>query len=208
MQPVNHRAHKLLQWVTRSLGMIFGPAHSWLEHHWACLGRHLAVFTAVFLFVPFPMGELLLGLTFWDKQRRGQNAFALLKFKHLNLCFSICKRQSTCVNEKTMCSPFSWSLGVRPHGPCPIQEDCLWPWGSGDHWHPRQNSFQKALHLWCPQTETDTGGEAQHPFCHQKVGGKKSKRKCMAQGCQGFEQCSLHAHRVCFDMKNSLHPLS
>lgn len=102
---------------------------------------------------------------------------------------------------KTMCSSSSWSLGVRPHGPCPIQEDCLWPRGSGDHWHPRQNTFQKTLHLRGPQTQTDTGGETQHPFCHQKVGGKDSKRKCMAQGCQGFELCSLHAHRVCFDRK-------
>ena len=88
-----------------------------------------------------------------------------------------------------MRSPFSRSLGVRPHGPRPIPEDCLRPRGSGNHWHPGQDTLQKTLHLRRPQTQADTGGEAQHPFCHQKVGGKEGKGECLASRGLGDLSC-------------------
>lgn len=125
MQLVNDRAHKPAVvghkefgndiWASSllagaSLGMFGG------------FGRHLAVFTAAFLFVPFPMGELLLGLTLWDKQRRGQKAFALLEFKHLHLCFSICKRQSTCANEKPRVHLSAEALGLDHMVPVPYRK--------------------------------------------------------------------------------------
>lgn len=78
-----------------------------------------------------------------------------------------------------MCSSFSRSLGVRPHGPRPVPEDCLRPRGGGNHRHPGQNTLQKTLHLRRPQTQADTGGEAQHPFCHQKVGGEEGRGECL-----------------------------
>lgn len=122
MQLVNHRAHK-----PAVVGHKEFRNDTWASSLlvWASLAtfgsfeRHLAVFTAAFLFVPFPMGELLLGLTFWNKWRREQKAFAVLEFKQLHLCFSVCKRQSTCANQNHVFTfqlkPWGWTTWSLSH---------------------------------------------------------------------------------------------